>query len=729
MFSHQFHWPKVLPAVCAAALVSAAVVKARGADTAPQSDAAPIAVKVLIDENKVLNETDELYHGTNFVSLWNNVGNSPETTKALAQSNLKLLRFPGGCPAEWYDWQLLKPPGYTNWTHEQAWDLAKATGMQMVYQTNIAGDALHTDKKTGEQWRFNSSGEHQAGWLKAAAEKQIKVAFWEIGNEPEMDAPAQAKKGSDAIMRWYNAKFEEQVRAIQKVDPKARTMAGALTNMYQWWAERNLEKLLVAHGNKKGTGLIDAISLHWYLGGEKGGWAKTRAYPQQWYKGMTYINGAIQTYDTRDLPVYITEWNFGGGMDNVSATRLDCALGNADVVGMFLKTGIKGHTHFCLHGAFKNWGMLYMKGAGKEGSEAAPSYFSLALAARLWGKVVEAKGDVDEAQVLSVYAAQDASNTMNVMLINKSEKPAHVALAFANLKTAGKDALVYRLESASGEVSDTGVIYNGVTNPQPQKDDLPAPAKLKLTADTAVDLKPYSMVVVAIANAAPITAKYERRIVPETEITRLGIGKVKGAGPVTRPAITPVGVMSAPKALSVESDLAAWKDIASMPLPFQKKDESSVKLAWREDGLLGLVSAKTASVKSDREKPYNAECFELFIEKDAAGSVDTVKSTQYMFSPNPAGGAGKGFVDIAYGPTAADKQIQCQWKPTDGGYMLAFFIPAECLAPAKLAPDTKLGLTFALDIAGKPVEQFFCNKGANSNYANPNAWGLVVLNK
>ena len=195
--------------------------------------------------------------GTNLVALWNPTADSPGTVHAFAQMGMKLLRFPGGVPAQFYDWEKPLDSGWSLLTPERAGTMAQAGGAQMVFQTNIANDKTEHDKKTGKTFRFNSSGEHQAGWVSFARENGITVAFWEIGNEPEMDAPQPIKaraRARTAIYDWYNAKYAEQVKAIRPVDPDARVMGPAATNTWFWWHEKNLEKFLVAHGNKQGTG-------------------------------------------------------------------------------------------------------------------------------------------------------------------------------------------------------------------------------------------------------------------------------------------------------------------------------------------------------------------------------------------------------------------------------------------------------------------------------------------
>ena len=493
---------------------SALILLAAGAAVAAQP------VTVTINAEKVLNTVAEReFHGVNFVALWNDTGDSPGTVQAFSQMGQGLVRFPGGCPCEWYDWQEPLASGFTKLTPEAAWHFAKAGGARMVFQTNIANDGDRTNKNTHATYRFDSSGVHAAGWARAAAQAGIGVAFWEIGNEPEMDAPGPHKKSQDAVYAWYNAKFEEQARAIRKVDPKAQIMGPATCNTWFWWHEKNLEKFMKAEGNKQGSGLVDAVSVHWYPDGSLGKWEQKRGTAQGWTKCMEYIRGAINQYDSRNLPVYITEWNWGAGDKCDGAKKLSNALGVADCIGMFLRTGVAGQNFFCLQKINRGWGVLAMKQDSLPQNGAAPTYYALALASQMGGAVLETANSADEANVLSAYATRKKNGSVQVMLINKSGEAQPVQLAFRGYSAVGKAASIYTLQGVSGApkenevataaapapsvdvlVNDTEVVVNGVKSPKPDTGALPKPRTLSLTAQpVSYTVPPCSLAVLVIA--------------------------------------------------------------------------------------------------------------------------------------------------------------------------------------------------------------------------------------
>jgi len=452
-------------------------------------------VTVTIDDTRVTHTVSDRFGGTNLVSMWNPNGINNGSAAAFKNMEMKLLRFPGGVPAHWYNWKEPLATGFTNMTPEMAWKFADYGGAEMILQTNTAQDVQKKSKK-GTPYTLTSNADHQAGWVKAAKQEGIKVAFWEIGNEPENDAPAGIKGNDDRVYKWYNAKFAEQAKAIKAVDKDAKIMGPASTNEYFWWKMNDLDKFLSAHGNKHGTGLVDAISLHYYPdAGEAKNWAKKRAIPQEWVKRMDYIRSIIAKNDSRDLPVYLTEWNFAAGDKNLSSEQISTALGCADMVGMFLRTGVAGHTHFCFQHIKKNWGVLASQGDAKPENAPSPTYFALAMTNLLGSSVLESRCSAEEGNTLSAYATRSGDQSIRVMLINKSAEKQSVQINLGH--APGATATVYTLAGASGGIENTEVVYNGARSPS-AVDALPKPALLKIEKGLTIPMTPYSMTVVVL---------------------------------------------------------------------------------------------------------------------------------------------------------------------------------------------------------------------------------------
>lgn len=477
------------------------------------------SVHVRVDVARVLHTVSETaYHGINFVALWNPTGASSGTVQAVSQMGMHLIRFPGGCPAHWYDWKDPLATGWTRITPQVAWGLAKAGGARMIFQTNTANDGTGTNKSTGQVYRFDSSGRHAADWVQYCQAEGIEVAFWEIGNEPEVDAPASVKAAhsQEAIYAWYNTKYREHVEAMRIADPKARFLGPASCNVWFWQAKGNLARFLKAHGNRTGSGLADAISVHWYPEGGSGPWEQRRGVAQDWASHMSFLRKTIAQHDTRALPVYVTEWNWGAGDKNDSGQWLANALGTADVIGMFLRTGVAGHAFFCLQKIRRNWGVLATRNDGRPENDAAPTYYALVLASRLGGEVIEVSNSADERHVLSAYATRRTKGPLAVMMINKGHRPLKVEVGMEGAHPAGTRARVYTLEGVTsgatrpqydhgidpppivGNPLDTDVVFNGVVRPNPSRNPLPGPRSMALGAQgpIVVPMPPYAITLV-----------------------------------------------------------------------------------------------------------------------------------------------------------------------------------------------------------------------------------------
>ena len=456
------------------------------------------AATVTIDAGKVIHKVDpKEFHGINLVALWNGGDNVIDDTslQMYKQMGMGILRFPGGVPCQWYDWKTPLASGWTTLTPENVAAFAKKGGSRMMFQTNTANDA--TTEKDGRKYSFNSSGTHAAEWVLAMKKAGVDVAWWEIGNEPEMDAPDPHKHSQEAIYEWYNAKYKEQVTAIKKADPRAKVMGPSATNTWFWWAQGNLAKFLKAHGNKTGSGMVDAISLHWYLERTEQNWeTKKGAVQAEWPRAMDFIQKTIAEHDSRKLPLFITEWNWGAGDKNESGSLFANAMGVADAIGMFMRTGVAGHNYFCYKKINRNWGVVATTGDNRPNNEGSPSYYALALTSLLHGDVLETTNTADEANVLSAYATRGADRMNSVLLINKTGEPMEVKLDWQGpSRPMGASVQMHTLEGESPVARD--VTLNGVKSPEPWKSALPPPKTIQLRQPT-ITLAPYSVNVLRV---------------------------------------------------------------------------------------------------------------------------------------------------------------------------------------------------------------------------------------
>jgi hypothetical protein len=181
--------------------------------------------------------------------------------------------------------------------------------------------------------------------------------------------------------------------------------------------------------------------------------------------------------------------------------------------------------------------------------------------------------------------------------------------------------------------------------------------------------------------------------------------------------------------IKVDGDGSEWAKVPAMPLPYMKKDTSSLKLCWNAKGLYGFATLKTAKIPPSSDTPWGGDCVEVWLEKDfvrVADADETDHATQYAFAPNPDSAKGESTCVIAWGKDSP-AALKSAWKKTDGGFTIEFFIPVESLAPAKMKAGTKVGMNFSVDVAGKAIEEFYHDKDMDAGYRSPGLWGAAIL--
>jgi len=204
-------------------------------------------------------------------------------------------------------------------------------------------------------------------------------------------------------------------------------------------------------------------------------------------------------------------------------------------------------------------------------------------------------------------------------------------------------------------------------------------------------------------------------------------------GPVRLLLKKPVDVPRALNRISVDGDPKEWTDVAPLPAPYEGLDAGSVRLAWTEEGLFGLVTARDSEVVANPSRPWEADSLELFVEKDAAQQAHRTDNTsQYVFIPNAASEKRKGRGFVPYGRDEEiyrPSELCSAWRKTEEGYTLEFRVPARLLYPARMLHGTLLGLNYALNDGGKAVEQFYSDKNSGEGYRVPKTWGLIRLTR
>lgn len=444
------------------------------------------------------------FFGINYSAFWDPAQGSAASARALAQTPIKTVRFAGGAPADWYDWQ---DPYYKKWSSTSPldlWQYAHKFGATPLFQTNYGGNV---PKPPGKSYAANSP-QNAAAWV--AYDKRTGIpAMMEVGNEED----GHMQQVHDANFQPYITAFNAQARAMHRADPGVKVIGPAGTNEWQWWNRDSLGMFLQATGNRKGTSQVDGVSVHFYRGST---WYDARNVAQYWLSPngpWAAIQQRIAANDTRKLPVYITEWNLGASnSNNAFNPTVGHALAIADMLGAFAQSGVAGEDYFVIHSA-TGWGLLYGVGEPRAVDSPTPTYYAMALWGHMGNRVLALQQSDDPGAVMSTYAASRADGSVQVLAINKQAAPHQLHVILNGASAAGHRLHIYTLAPAAGSVVDLDAIYDGVKMPSPQQ-PLPGPKDGGIVRGSSITytVPAYGAVVLDLDGTSPGSTLTARQI-------------------------------------------------------------------------------------------------------------------------------------------------------------------------------------------------------------------------
>ncbi len=419
---------------------------------------------------------------------------------AFANAGTQLFRFPGGEPAEWFDLLMTgkcADNSNSNWNspaYAALWSFAQSANVHsLMLQTNPTPQYCGT----GSQ---DSSGSRAAALANDVKAHQVK-AVYEIGNEPDISKYFGANGGQSA----YIDKFIEQANAIHGVDPAAEVYGpatcglGANCSFPASWDSGWIGAFLGRTGNLAagpGKGSASGVSFHVYWHPEWGysdlKEAKVDKYgfALYWENTVTpYLRAQIAKYDSRPLPIVISEISVGNGIANDASQAQNAftVLETLDIVGAFARSGLRSFQWFDANAAGPSdyWMMT--------NTQARPIYYSFALWSHMGTVALDAAANVAAHDVAS-YATRKDDGSLQVLLVNKTSSSHDVTLTFKGANVAGRKLVVHTVAPGTpGSDTSVSILYDGVADPAPSA--LPAGTSTTAPASPVLSLPAYSAAV------------------------------------------------------------------------------------------------------------------------------------------------------------------------------------------------------------------------------------------
>lgn len=302
-----------------------------------------IEIRVL-GEGIVWVDNMALSPGSAIDGVWKNVLNATKDMKC------GIMRFPGGCFADSYDWRdgisvREQRPVVENIHWKGFEDNSFGTDEFIKFCRNTDCEPLicinfgSGTPELAAQWVEYCNGDESTeyGKLRIANgnTQPFNVKYWEIGNETFGDweiGHCTAEEFADRYLAFYDA--------MKKADPDIKIIAcGGNGNEYsQDWNKALLAKL---------KGRLDYVSLHFYAPQQKLETYDDRdklyygiaGAPVKYEKVIRDTASSISEAGNEEVKIAVTEWNTMHVNSSYRERTMEAAIFNAGLLNTFIRTG------------------------------------------------------------------------------------------------------------------------------------------------------------------------------------------------------------------------------------------------------------------------------------------------------------------------------------------------------------------------------------------------------
>jgi hypothetical protein len=440
-----------------------------------------------------------------------------KASQALAYTSVGTLRFPGGDPAQYFDWhcpfadpssaktpcpstptatsRFETDPGSVLNASYDLWSVfianIKRPSLKVLYQTNVYGDSGLTPPGNGDPFNVTpisgnppvSSPAEAQGWAQHNVDDNLP-SLWEIGNEPDVTLESANNLKFDDPKWGYTPRFHAQAQAIHSVDPSLLVFGPAIAHPGFPTAKSDgdigtfLSLLATTDG---GASDLDVLSVHYYTGVcdlKDATWTALTAEAPNWATNHgAWLHRAAKNGGWTG-PIAMTEFAIGPQQctttqsNYVERPAFNPSIGNAlvnlDMIGAFAADGLSYAYYFDLHngntGQYAD-GLFFGQGecsaanscpAGRVQDSPVPLYYAFAMWAAMGETVMSCTlPSTLPATSFGCWAAKKAAKgSVQVLLINKQGSPQ--ALDISGYAAGATKAMQYLLEPAppAGQAPD-----------------------------------------------------------------------------------------------------------------------------------------------------------------------------------------------------------------------------------------------------------------------------------
>jgi alpha-N-arabinofuranosidase len=252
-----------------AATKPAAAAAATGAATSSEAGAQQdLQAQVEVDAGQRIRQIPRTLFGTNIEWRWNATSLWREDRDAVdadvvrmaREMGVTVVRYPGGIYSDFFDWRDSIGPRDRRPIRQHAPDKPDktrplfGTDEALAFARDIGGELLLTVNFA------NGTPQLAADWVRHVNARELRVRFWEVGNEIYINDGGAVSKAVTVEPEVYARRYLEFARAMRSADPRIRIGAVGGENYGKYrivgYPDWN-RKVLQAAGSE-----IDFLSIH-----------------------------------------------------------------------------------------------------------------------------------------------------------------------------------------------------------------------------------------------------------------------------------------------------------------------------------------------------------------------------------------------------------------------------------------------------------------------------------
>lgn len=346
------------------------------------------------------------------------------------------IRYPGGTVSSYYHWDALTGHGWVDgWDPgnpvepkpdsqfmdiDEYMDLIKKTGATPLVGVNVS---------SGRRWNREQDGIDEAiALMKYCKDKNFKVEYWYLDNEPYMHDSNGGSKTPEEYARLINA----YAPVMKAFDPNIKIVANWNAGFRNKGQE--YERLIALAGKN-----IDVLDVHWYWSWSDTSWEKwfVKTPLVQWtgysYENeIAYFRKMIRELGYPNIKIASFEWNTGPISAGNSLTASRAAFVQTEMMMQFIRGGLDYAVFWPIH--WPSQSAIPRSFYNTRSKTANPVIHMFKFLSEMQGgHSIEYSTGVDHEKMYSVAVRDKKDKLVRLCIVNKNDHPVKTEIKISDL--------------------------------------------------------------------------------------------------------------------------------------------------------------------------------------------------------------------------------------------------------------------------------------------------------